>query len=136
MISVDRLINDLTALNIDRQEVRVWLQVDVDGVSHRLPLGSMQFGVGGLSLALVGEPLPTPDPVIAPVPGVYSETQGQKHEHLWQRDEAREIWWCQRGDCLATVTYEQLLHEPIPADEAEGLLLLNRLAEPRPATVE
>lgn len=125
MISVQRLINDLRALDIDHEEARVWLQVDTGGMSHRLPLGSMQFGAGGLTLSLVGEPEPVQDPVIK-VPA--QNRVEDDHTHEWQRDDVTETWRCVLLDCEARVTFEQISHHPIPADSAEGIALLNHLA--------
>lgn len=127
MISVDHLIKNLTSLNIDHQEVRVDVQVDVAGVPHRLKLGAMEFGLGGLSLTLVGEPEPVPDPIIPPV--VPSARPHPNRGHTWQRDEVRETWSCVGGNCPVVVTVEDLLGHPIPETEAQGFALLNHIAE-------
>lgn len=135
MISVDRLINDLTRLNIDHQEVGVFVQVDVAGVPHRLKLGAMEFGIGGTTLILVGEPTPVPDPVIPVV-----EPTRRPHPnpgHTWSRDDLSESWSCVGGGCPVIITFEELLGHPVPETEAQGFALLNHIAElkltPQPA---
>lgn len=134
MISVDRLIKDLTALNIDHQEVFVEVQVDVGGAPHRLPLGALEFAAGGLRLTLVGEPAPVPDPIIAPVPGVYNDRQ---HTHVWDHDIAGMTYRCIAIAGCVTITHDELIGHPIPQTEAQGFALLNHIAEtkltPQPA---
>lgn len=125
MISVDRLINDLTALNIDHQEVGVYVQVDVAGVPHRLKLGAMEFGLGGTTLVLVGEPEPVPDPVIPQV----AQPDRSRHDHVWVQDNLAETWHCAYGVGCVTITFQELLGHPVPETEAQGFALLNHIAE-------
>lgn len=117
MISVDKLIKDLTTLNIDHQEVFV----EVEMGTHRGLLGSMQFGVGGTRLTLVAEPRLVPDPVVPPVAG-----EPDLHKHTWRQDWFTETWKC--AFCDSAVLYEDLRDHPIPSTQAEGVALLDSLA--------
>lgn len=120
--SVRTLIKDLTQWEEATLGLPIFVQVDVDGKPHRLLLGSIKIDGG---VVLVGEPEPVPDPVVAPVPGVYSERQ---HQHVWQRDNLQEQWLCAHPGCVI-ISFEELLGHPIPETEAQGFALLNHIAE-------
>lgn len=122
MVDLNLLIRDLLDLDVPPDTV-VWVKVDVEGIPHRLPLGSAMMD--GDKLVLVGEPEPTPDPVIS----VPVENVGTGHQHVWSQDPVREMWRCVgSNDCFAEVKFEKLLRLPAAATEAEALETLNRLA--------
>lgn len=56
-MTVDELINKLTALNIDHQEVKVLVQAENSAgmpINMPQPLTRLDFGIGGYTLVLRG----------------------------------------------------------------------------------